>query len=183
MSIINNSGEQSRYRLEASKKYVEEVCLSLNYYGVHKIVIVNGHGGNLPALAELARELREQDIFVSVFQWWPASAKLLLGLFSPEKRRHAGAEETSVNLALHSKLVSMAKAVDEEPRRHVLQVEGMTLPLDSVDETGSGVFGKGSTASAEKGRKVLKAVVSEMVKHVELLKRAKIEDLMQKPKV
>ena len=29
------------------KAYVRDVCLSLNYYGVKKIVIVNGHGGNL----------------------------------------------------------------------------------------------------------------------------------------
>jgi len=168
---------------KAFKEYVKETCLALHYYGVCKIVIVNGHGGNLPVLAELARELREQGIFVSVFQWWPASAKLLPGLFSPEERQHAGAEETSVNLALHSKLVSIAKAVDKEPRRHVLQVEGMTLPLDSVDETGLGVFGQQSTASAKKGKRVLEAVISELVKHVELLKKAKIKDLMPKPKV
>ena len=165
------------------KEYVKETCLALRYYVVCKIVIVNGHGGNLPALAELARELREQGVFVSVFQWWPASAKLLPELFSPEERRHAGAEETSVNLALHSKLVSIAKAVDEEPRRHVLQVEGMTLPLDSVDETGSGVFGEQSTASAKKGKRVLEAVIGELVKHVKLLKKAEIKDLMPKPKV
>jgi len=168
---------------KAFKEYVKETCLALHFYGVCKIVIVNGHGGNLPALAELARELRGQGVFVSVFQWWPASAKLLPKLFSPGERRHAGAEETSVNLALHSKLVNMAKAVDEEPRRHVLQMEGMTLPLDSVDETPSGVFGQQSTASAKKGKRVLEAVISELVKHVKLLKKAEIKDLMPKPKV
>jgi len=31
------------------KEYVKEVCLALAYYGVHKIVIVNGHGGNFGA--------------------------------------------------------------------------------------------------------------------------------------
>jgi creatinine amidohydrolase/Fe(II)-dependent formamide hydrolase-like protein len=77
----------------------------------------------------------------------------------------------------------MTKAVDEEPRRHVLQVEGMTLPLDSVDETPSGVFGQQSTASSKKGKRVLEAVISELVKHVELLKKAEIKDLMPKPKV
>jgi creatinine amidohydrolase len=165
------------------KEYVKETCMALHYYGVCKIVIVNGHGGNLSALAELARELREKRIFVSVFQWWPAAAKLLPELFSPEERRHASAEETSVNLALHAKLVSMDMTVDEEPRRHALQAEGMTLPLDTIDETRSGVFGKQSTASAKKGKKVLEAVVSELVKHVEMLKKTKTEDLMQKPKV
>jgi len=168
---------------ETFKNYVKEVCLALNYYGVRKIVIVNGHGGNLYALTEMARELREKGVFVSIFQWWPAANKLLPDLFKPEERRHATAEETSVNLALHPQIVDMNKAVDEEPRKHILQAEGITLPLDTVDYTSSGVFGKSTAASLEKGKKVFEAVVNELVKHVKLLKEAKIEDLLQKPKV
>ena len=165
------------------KEYVRDTCASLEYYGVRKIVVVNGHGGNLAALSDLARELREDGVFMSVFQWWPAAGKLLPDLFTAEERRHAGAEETSVNLALHPNLVNMSKATDEEPRRHAVQTEGMTLPLSTVDETGSGVYGRQSTASAEKGRKVLEAVVNELAKHVNMLKKARMDDLMQKPKV
>jgi creatinine amidohydrolase len=165
------------------KKYVKETCLSLNYYGVKKIVIVNGHGGNLSALAELARELREKGIFISIFQWWPAASKRLPDLFKPEERRHASAEETSVNLALYPEIVNMDKNVDEAVRESVLQSDGITLPLDTVDYTASGVFGKSTTASAEKGKIVLETMIDELVKHVNLLKKAKIEDLTQKPKV
>jgi creatinine amidohydrolase len=165
------------------KKYVKETCLSLNYYGVKKIVIVNGHGGNLNALAELARELREKGIFISIFQWWPAAGKLLPDLFKPEERRHASAEETSVNLALYPEIVNIDKNVDEVVRESALQSDGITLPLDSVDCTASGVFGKSTTASAEKGKIVLEAMVGELVKHVNLLKKAKIGDLIQKSKV
>lgn len=165
------------------KAYVKDTCLSLNYFGVKKIVVVNGHGGNLAALSELGRELREEGIFVSVFQWWPAALKLLPSFFLPDERRHAGAEETSMNLALHPKLVNMKKAVDEELGRHILQVEGLTMPLSTIDETGSGVLGKQSTASAEKGKRVFESVVTELVKHVLLLKKERIEDLVQKPKV
>jgi len=165
------------------KNYVKEVCLSLGYYGVRKIVIVNGHGGNLNALTELARELREKGIFVSIFQWWPAASKLLPDIFSPEERGHAGAEETSMNLALHPHLVNVDKAVDEEARKHAVEVNGITLPLDTADYTTSGVFGMSTTASAEKGKKVFETVVDELVKHVILLKKAKIEDLMAKSRV
>lgn len=165
------------------KNYVKEVCLALSYYGVRKIVIVNGHGGNLYALVEMARELREEGIFVSIFQWWSAANKLLPDLFKPEEKGHAAAEETSVNLALHPQIVDMDKAVDEEPRRHTAQAEGITFPLDTVDYTSSGVFGKSTTASTEKGKKVFEAVVNELVKHVNLLKRVKAEDLIQESKV
>jgi creatinine amidohydrolase len=165
------------------KKYVKEMCLALGYYSVQKIVIVNGHGGNRCALLEMARELREKGIFISIFQWWEAADKLLPRLFEPEERGHAAAEETSVNLALYPQIVSMNRAVDEEPRKHAVEAEGVSLPLGTVDETSSGVFGKSSTASAEKGKMVFEAVVGELVKHVSVLKKAKIEDLVQKPKV
>jgi creatinine amidohydrolase len=165
------------------REYVKEVCLSVCYYGVRKIVIVNGHGGNLRVLKELARELREDGIFMSVFEWWPASAKLLPELFSLEERGHAGAEETSVNMFLHAGLVNMGRAVDSDPVTHELQVEGLTLPLSTLDETVSGVYGKQTSASADKGKLVFEAVVDELAKHVRLLKKAKIEDLSPKPKV
>jgi creatinine amidohydrolase len=168
---------------ETFQNYVKEACLALSYYGIRKIVIVNGHGGNLPALLAMARELREKAVFVSIFQWWTAANKLLPDLFKPEERGHAAAEETSVNLALHPHLVNMDKAVDEEPRKHAVLTEGITLPSDTVDRTDSGVFGKSTTASAEKGKEVLGATVNELVKHVNLVKRAEIEDLMQKSRV
>jgi len=162
------------------KEYVKEVCSSLKYYNVRKVVIVNGHGGNRCALVEMARELREENMFISVFQWWEASAKLLPNIFQLNERGHAGGEETSMNLTLHPKLVKTDKAVDEEPRRHIAKVEGLTLPLYTVDETSSGVYGKSTTASATKGKEILETVVGELVKHVEMLKRTKIEDLIQK---
>jgi len=165
------------------KEYVKEVCLALKYYGVDKIVIVNGHGGNLATLSEMARELREKGVFVSVFQWWPAASKLEPDLFKPEERRHAGAEETSVNIALHSHLVNMENAVDEKPKEHVARAEGVVLPLDTVDETNSGVFGVQTTASVEKGKKVFASVVRELVVHVESLREVKAGNLLERGKV
>jgi len=168
---------------ETFKKYVEEVCLALGYYGVKKIVVVNGHGGNLYSLEELARELRNHGIFVSIFQWWPAAGKLLPHMFKPEERSHACAEETSVNLALHPHIVDLSKAVDEQPRKHLAEAEGVTLPLDTVDYVGYGVWGKSTTASAERGKQIFEVVVEELTKHVVLLKKAKSEDLVMNPKV
>jgi len=53
-------------------------------------VIVNGDGGNLFALIGMVRELREQVIFVSIFQWWSAADKLLPDIFKAEEKGHAG---------------------------------------------------------------------------------------------
>jgi creatinine amidohydrolase len=165
------------------KKYVKETCLSLQYYGVRKIVIVNGHGGNLDALTELAKELRQSGVFVSVFEWWTATEKLLPRLFIDEERRHAAAEETSMNLVINPQLVDMSKAVDVETRENELETAGMTLPFETVDETSSGAFGRTSTANIAKGKKDFEAVVKELARHVELLKEAKMRRLLEKPKV
>lgn len=165
------------------KNYVKDVCLSLKYYGVRKIVIVSGHGGNLASLRETAREMREQDVFVSIFEWWPAAAELLPHIFDPDERRHAGAEETSVNLALHPQLVKKSKMIDEKLRTHSLQTSGIILPFDSIDGTPTGVFGNQTNASAEKGKKIFEAVLDALVEHIALLKKAKTEELMLKKKV
>ena len=161
--------------------YVRDVCLSLKAYGVKKLLIVNGHGGNTPALIEVARELRkEESMFVAVFQWWPLAGKLLPEIFSREERGHAGAEETSLNLFLHPHLVDMEKAMNEAPAQPVSRLEGLNLPLDTADYTKSGVFGKSSTANAEKGGKVFESVVEELVKFVEELKKIRVEELLPK---
>lgn len=168
---------------EVFKNYVKETCLSLGYYGVRKVVVVNGHGGNLHALLEMARELRERRIFVSIFQWWSAANQLLPHLFELEEKGHAAGEETSVNLALHPRIVDMEKAVDEEPEEHSVQRKGITLPLDTVDFTSCGVSGRSTTACGKKGWKVFEAAVKELVKHITLMEEAEIEDLMEKCKV
>jgi len=165
------------------KNYVNDVCLALNYYGIRKIVIVNGHGGNLAVLMELARELSEKMVLVSIFQWWEVASKLLPDLFKPQERGHAGAEETSMNLALHPHIVDMDKAVDEEPRKHLTQTEGIALSLDTIDKTSSGVSGVSTTASAEKGKNIFEVAVNELVKHVELLKKTVVKDSIHKSKV
>jgi len=171
---------------ETFKDYVRDICVSLKYYGVRKVVVVNGHGGNTAALAGLARELREKnEMFLSVFIWWDVARKLLPELFSEEEVGHAAAEETSVNLALHPRLVNMEKAVDEKPVRPFFDASAFSVNyrLDSADYTGSGVFGTSTTASVKKGRRVIEVVVEELVKHVEAVKKSKIDDLLPKPLV
>ncbi|MCK5628389.1 creatininase family protein [Candidatus Bathyarchaeota archaeon] len=165
------------------KNYVKELCLALNYYGVKKIVVINGHGGNLNALSEIARDLREKSIFLSIVHWWYISRNLLPDLFKPEERRHACSEETSIVLALYPQNVKMNKSVDELPRKHLAHAVGITLPLDLVDQTLSGVFGKSTTASVGKGEKVLETVTDELSKYLVFLKKMRIDDLEKKQRV
>lgn len=171
---------------ETFKAYVRDICISLKYYGARKIVVVNGHGGNTPCLAGLARELRERkEIFVSIFIWWEVARKRLPKIFSEEELGHAAAEETSVNLVLHPRLVNMNKAVDEKPSRPFFDASsfGVNYRLDTADYTSSGVFGTSTTASVKKGKKIFEVAVEELVKHIKAVKKSKIDDLLPEPLV
>jgi creatinine amidohydrolase len=164
------------------EEYVTQVLLSLKYHNIRKVVMVNGHGGNADALRKAARKMREKhEMFVSVFQWWPAAMKLQPNLFSSEERGHAAGEETSMNLALHPRLVNMKAAVNEKPKKPLAESCGIiTWIFDTTDYTKSGVFGVAKSASIKRGKKDFEAVVQELVRHVNTLKKTKIEDLLAK---
>jgi len=171
-------------------EYVKHVCLSLSYYGIKKVVIVNGHGGNTSALLDMAKELRKQDVFVTVFIWWKTAEMLLPNLFTIEERKHASAEETSMNLALHSHLVAMDKAPDVDTKEvssflksMIKEVRGnaLALPFDFADITKSGVSGKSSTATSDAGKKVLEITVDALVRHIEQLKEFDMKEIEPKP--
>ncbi len=85
-----------------------------------------------------------------------------------------------MNLALHGHLVDMRKTVDTEPRVHPAMVEGLKLPLDTVDETPDGVFGKQSSASVEKGKQVFDSILNELVRHVKTLESMSMDELSSK---
>ncbi len=165
----------------AFKAYMKDVFRSLASYGARKVLVINGHGGNTSALREVARELRESgEMFIVSTEWWHISSELLPKLFPPEERMHAGSEETSVVLSLLPKL-SKLKRVNvgsEEPRfsweKHA------DLPFDTRDMTPSGVLGRIRTVSAERGKQVVEAVVTELCKIAEDLRSTPWEEL--KPK-
>jgi len=166
------------------REYIMDTCLSLKYYGVKKIVIVNGHGGNTSSLLELARELRKQGMLVSVFQWWNATGELLPRIFGSDERGHAGSEETSMNLFLYPELVKMDKALNEKPREPIPKVSGVVgWGSDTIDHTSSGVFGDATAASAKKGKKAYETAVNELTKHIEIIKGLETKDFLSKPPV
>ncbi len=166
---------------EVFKNYIKGICLSLFNHGVRKVLIVNGHGGNMAALRSVARELRmEGEMFVAITQWWTTPIKALEEEFNEDERSHAGCAETSMNLTVHSWLVKMDKAVNEI-RGEGVAPEGFTYAADTLDRTSSGVSGTSTTASPDKGKKVFDENVDLMTKFIEQLKITRIEDLLPKP--
>lgn len=152
---------------EAFKAYLLDIALSLRSHGVRKLVIVNGHGGNLGALRSLAMDLRERGMLAVIYQWWTLREVAQLG--GEDEAGHAGALETSLNLYLNSGAVKMERAVDEEPAK--LPIDGLAVTAEyTVDRTRSGVYGVSTSASRERGEKVFRAAVDALVRLVEVVR-------------
>ncbi len=99
-----------------------EVCMSLLRHGFNKIVIINGHGGNIGAINEAMRQIREETgKIVYNIQAWCADAgfgKSAVHVIEKEGGGHACEEETSTALYLGQRVL-MEEAVKWSQRAEV----------------------------------------------------------------
>jgi creatinine amidohydrolase len=136
---------------------VRDVAASVHRAGVTSLVLVNGHGGNY-VLGNVVQEASLGPLRMALFpgepDWDDARAEAGLVTSGPSDM-HAGELETSILLHAHPHLVRPGFArADElaEDRRHML-----SRGLQAYTE--SGVVGRPSLASPEKGRAVLASLV------------------------
>lgn len=159
-----------------------DVIRSLEHHGVHKLVIVNGHGGN--SFKPLLREwYGETKVFVSLIDWWKVGADVYDEIFSAADD-HAGEMETSVALALYPELVQMDKAVWEPTREPLL--EGVKRGWVHITRPWHGVTRTSGTAdpraaSAEKGKRYVEIVTGRIASYLVELARLPLHDAFPFP--
>lgn len=137
---------------------------SLAASGFHKLVFVNGHGGQPNLLDLVARDIRVES-GLEVFPLMPGRFGLPDGVVQVDEHYgiHGGQIETSIVWALAPELVDMSRAVDDgrvagelySGLKH-LSLEG-TVPTAWVtdDLSVSGVLGNATAASLEDGRRIV----------------------------
>jgi creatinine amidohydrolase len=160
-------------------EHVLDICKSLAYHGFKKILLLNGHGSNMPNLDLVARRCNlETDAQCAMTAWW-----LMLTVdpeFLPNWREshcpggcaHAGELETSVYLHLAPEDVRMDKIrsgaisynQEESPFRYTdlfsqgpVQVTSWTASYSE-----SGVLGEAELGTAEKGRQAFEEAVKQL---------------------
>lgn len=149
---------------------VVEVGRWVHASGFRKLVIVSGHATNGPpcesALLQLRHELPTlRPRFVSIFDLNP---ELAARYAEDAPDFHANEAETSLLLHLDPALVHRDRIVDE-PDRTTDRV--LLYPMPAV--TSSGVVGRPSTASADRGGVLFELLASALA---ELLTRARREE-------
>lgn len=151
-----------------------EVGMSVARAGVRKLVMVNGHGGQIQPMQMAARELRiRSGMFAVACNWWQFGYPP--GLFPEEELRfgiHAGMVETSIMQALEPDLVRMDLAEDFLPMtRQVLAARYPSLAAAGAAGFGwmaedihpSGAAGDASQARPELGSAVIEHAAAGLV--------------------
>lgn len=159
---------------------VLDITKSLAYHGFKKIVLLNGHGSNMPNLDLVARRTNlETDAECVVCAWW--NLLTVDPEFLPSWREskfpggcaHAGELETSLYLYLAEEDVRKDKIrsgtisfnEDESPFNYVdLFAQGPATVVSwtsSYSETG--VLGEAELGSVEKGKRAYEEAVKQLV--------------------
>jgi len=140
---------------ETFRAYVRESAESLVSHGIDRVVFVNGHGGNVEALAEVARRFSRDDAHAGygvAFTWFEAVGE------HASDMGHAGPLETALLRATNPDLVREER-VDEASAgaadRWGEWVAGVNLAHDADEFTDNGVVGDPAGGDAARGAELL----------------------------
>jgi creatinine amidohydrolase len=138
-----------------------EIGDSVARTGCRKLIFINSHGGNVPVIDIVARELRARHAMLAIHAAWHRLG-LPEGMFSAQERAHGihgGEVETSLMLAFRPETVKMDEA--ENFASSAIRVEAefkqlrVTQPIGmgwlASDLTSAGAAGDASKATREKG--------------------------------
>ena len=163
-------------------RLVYDIGMSAARNGMTKLVIINGHGGNDPALNYAAQEInRDAHIFVAVDTGETSDVDIYEMIDTPNDV-HAGEFETSTTLAVRPEVVRkdrMEKLVPEFSSRYLdfTSKRGISWHAFTNKISESGVMGDPTRASAEKGRKMWEVMIRHLVAFVEDLKRLTLDEI------
>jgi creatinine amidohydrolase len=144
---------------------IADVVSSLSSQGIHKLVILNGHGGNyfLSNVVQTANATRARSmtLFPSREDW--RSARKAAGMTTDDHEdMHAGELEVSIlSVVLPAAVRDGASSLDHRADdRPYLLIDGMAA------YTEHGVIGRPSAGTATKGEAVLDSLVESFASHL-----------------
>jgi creatinine amidohydrolase len=152
---------------------------SLTESGVHKLVVLNGHGGN--DFKPMIRELEvETPLFVCTMNWYDI---LDLEPFFAEAGDHAGEMETSLMLYLEPTLVlPLELAGDGKARAFrvgALRERWAWAPRQWTKVTDDTGVGNPARATADKGKEYFAAVTTKIAGFLIELSATPIEEMYE----
>jgi creatinine amidohydrolase len=149
-----------------------DLCRSILRDGFTKILIVNGHGGNISALNALTVELtRELDAAIATASYWHLADEEFVRILEDQQSvLHACEAETSMMLAVRPDLVATDRLAEAVGPNAAGASSVLSPPMHrwrSFHEFApSGVIGDARRSSAEKGERLLEAASSALAEQL-----------------
>jgi len=159
---------------------LSDLVSSLDGQGIHKLLVLNGHGGN--EFRPMIRELQPKtSVFLSTINWWSC---VDVKKFVDEAGDHAGEAETAAMLHLAPDLVRpLSEAGPGRARASRLTGirEGWAWAprrwTQVTDDTG---IGNPSKATAKRGAAYVDAAVAQIAAFLVELAALELDDLYEK---
>lgn len=166
-------------------RMVYEIGVGAARNGIKKLLIINGHGGNSPALNDAAQRINQDTrIFVAVDTGETSDVDIETLVDTPNDV-HAGEIETSTTLAVRPHLVRMDRARRDVPKFSSRYLDfsskrGVSWHAFTSRISSEGVMGDPTKATAEKGEKIWQVQIAHLVALVEDLKSLTLEEIFQR---
>lgn len=143
--------------------------------GHQRILVLNGHGGNIDTMHVALRRLqpRYRERILGAASYWDLAQPELAALAEGPRKTmgHACEFETAMIMALRPDLVRRDQIKDDPPNDDPT-LRGLFLADDMYQRTDHGSVGYAERATAEKGRRFLEAAINRTAEVVAaLLKR------------
>lgn len=156
---------------------IVDIIESLEFHGVQKLVLVNGHGGNdfKPLLRDMYRRTK---LFLALIDWWKVGSDKAKEIFS-KSGEHADEMETSVDMALFGELVHLENANDGgtfKARFEAIEKGWVSIARPWHLVTKDSTHGDPRNASKEKGEQYVNLVVERLTTFIVELANAKMDE-------
>lgn len=165
--------------------YITDIGKSVAHHGFRKLLLINGHGSNVPFLDIAARNITNHSgAIVALAPWWklaePAISEIRESEY-PGGMSHGCELETSVLLALRPDLVDMEQAVKDihvQPSRWIYWDIQKPSPVTFMEFfsrfSKTGINGDPTLATEAKGQRVVECVVDNLVDLIRDFRRREI---------
>lgn len=149
-------------------RVVRELLESVAFWGITKVLIVNGHDGNIAPIEIAARDFKvsHPNFGLAVLDaWWVTAGNLLpKDTFEVwDGLGHGGEGETSIGLSIFPHLCDMSRAKGDLPEMD----SNVKLVWNFQELTRHGASGDPTKATAEKGDKMRKVLVDYLAGFIE----------------
>lgn len=154
-----------------------EVVASLAGHGLRRVLVVNGHGGNIDALSIVSRRARvEHDVRVASIMWSRLAADVIREVAVSDSYGHACDVETSVAMILAPDCVDMHRIT--APRERPKVDPAIAPPSAHADMaigfeelTADGGLGDPRQATREVGERIVDTAVTRALATAHALRR------------